>query len=247
MLNLKSQIKPFDKEAELQAKRKEHAKILDSLKSKKAVNDIPNKQIELNALNHILGGALFGGSTNAIENNGEIDGSFIASVLGGALFGAITKGKASKQAIDYAAKKLKLLLGDNEKIAAQTGIPQELEQFGRNFAQFKNKPDDAIDFLIKEKNGQVRGALYHSNIGEIDLAYGKVTDTKKHEGYGLAHIIDKHGEEVARKLPDIVMGGKVIKKDANRAIIENNNYHAVIKLDWHNNDKRWAVTAYEKI
>lgn len=98
---------------------------------------------------------------------------------------------------------------------------------------------------MKVKNGQVRGALYHDEIGEIDIVWGKVIDPKEHTGYGLAHIVDKHGEDIARRLDDIIMGGKVIAKDGNKVILKNNQYEGVVKLDWVGKDKKWVLTAFD--
>jgi hypothetical protein len=135
--------------------------------------------------------------------------------------------------------------GKDSKIADLIGIPQELEKFGKNYSKYKNNPKEAIEHLMDVKRGQVRSALYHPEIGEIDIAWGKVTDSDKHEGYGLAHIIDKHGEEVARNLDDIVMGGKVSRKKGNSVEIVNDDYMAVIKMDWYGKEKQWVVTTFD--
>jgi len=121
----------------------------------------------------------------------------------------------------------------------------ELDTFGENFAEFASNPKEAISKLIKEKKGQVRGVLYHPQIGEIDLVWGKVLDADKHTGYGLSHIIDKHGIEVARRLDDIVMGGKILRKKGNTVEIINGDDLAVVKLDWNGEDRHWVVTTFD--
>jgi hypothetical protein len=70
-------------------------------------------------------------------------------------------------------------------------------------------------------------------------------DTLK--GYGLAKIIAKHGEEVVRRLDDIVMGGRVAEAKGNRIVLKNGNDTAVVILDWDNKGKQWVMTAYEKM
>lgn len=134
---------------------------------------------------------------------------------------------------------------DDSGIAKKLGIPQEVESFGRNFAQYKNDPKKAIEHLIEVKNGQVRGALYNPSLGEIDLVWGKVTNPVTHAGYGLAHIIDKHGMETAKKLDDIIMGGTLKREKGNTAEIVNDKYMASIKLDWLGKPKRWVVSAFD--
>lgn len=64
--------------------------------------------------------------------------------------------------------------------------------FGEQFLQFKNKPKEAIVFLRKVKRGECIAALHRDDIGDVDIVWGEVTDEKKHLGFGLAHIIDKH-------------------------------------------------------
>ena len=121
-----------------------------------------------------------------------------------------------------------------------------LESFGRNFSKYKAEPKKAIAKLMKEKNGQVKGALYHPSLGEIDLVWGKVLDPKEHTGYGLAHIIDKHGEEVAKRIDDIVMGGKIIEAKGNRVVLENGDDLGVVAMKWNKEDNNWVISAYHR-
>lgn len=164
------------------------------------------------------------------------------------LFGEITPPTRHPELVSESneADELFQAWGSSDKdIDKLLGIPQELTSFGRNFSKFKNNPKGAIDHLIKVKNGQVRGALYHDEIGEIDIVWGKVIDPKEHTGYGLAHIIDKHGEDIARRLDDIIMGGKVIEKKGNRVVLKNDDDLGIVSLEWNKKDKKWVISAYE--
>lgn len=214
-----------------------------------------------------LTGAGVGG---AIEQDYDGDGKItakdraIGAALGIVSFHTLTSKPAFaqyKSFAEYAFKQLedkamqgdpiaKSVLGvnyvvDDSGIAKKLGIPQEVESFGRNFAQYKNDPKKAIEHLIKVKNGQVRGTLYNPSLGEIDLVWGKVTNPSTHSGYGLAHIIDKHGMETAKKLDDIIMGGTLKREKGNTAEIVNDKYMASIKLDWLGKPKRWVVSAFD--
>ena len=126
------------------------------------------------------------------------------------------------------------------------GIPQEIEKFGRNFTKFKGKPREAIEHLIKIKNGQVRGAIHKEGVGDIDFIWGKVTDAKRHKGYGLAHIIDKHGVEEAMKLPKMIEKLNIKIKTNNGLILEDEEYRVSIRLDWIGKSKIWVLTAFDK-
>ncbi|MDQ1339511.1 MAG: hypothetical protein QG567_663 [Campylobacterota bacterium] len=126
------------------------------------------------------------------------------------------------------------------------GIPQEIEKFGRNFTKFKGKPIEAIEHLIKVKNGQVRGAIHKEGIGDIDFIWGKILNPKKHTGYGLAHIIDKHGAEVARKLPKMINSLPIKNKTSNGVILEDTEQaeRVSIQLKYIKKSKIWVLTAY---
>ena len=78
---------------------------------------------------------------------------------------------------------------------------------GPNYAQYHGMGQAAIYHLLEERNGQVRGAFFRYGIGEIDVVWGKVFDSKKHTGYGLAHIIDKHGKKAVDEIGFIIKNG----------------------------------------
>lgn len=121
----------------------------------------------------------------------------------------------------------------------------EHEKLGENFSQFRGKPKGAIDHLLKAKRGQVIGAMNKKGLGDIDFIYGEVTDAKKHKGYGLAHVVDKHGEGIARKLPQILKDGIVTLNNGRRAIIETPDHRVVVGLVFDDIDKVWLVSGYE--
>ncbi len=98
----------------------------------------------------------------------------------------------------------------------------------------------AIVFLLELKEGEVVQALKHSDIGHIDLVYGK----KGINGYGLAHIQEKHPEMI-QDLSAVIENGSVIKKIDDRMYLETPDGRAIIRLDWDGNKKSWVVTAYK--
>ena len=57
--------------------------------------------------------------------------------------------------------------------------------YGEEFKGVKGKA--AVDRLMKEKRGHVKGAFTRKDIGDIDLVWGN-------EGMGLAHIIKRRKE-----------------------------------------------------
>ncbi|EAL1701336.1 DUF3519 domain-containing protein [Campylobacter upsaliensis] len=115
------------------------------------------------------------------------------------------------------------------------------DEFGENFEGFKGK--EAVEKLLKEKRGQVRGAFYKEGLGEIDLVWGD-------KNYGLEHILNKHGGEfknLARELSEAVENGKIVKDDKGRLRLEYENKIVGIKDNWKGEKTaHWVVTAYVK-
>ncbi|EAL3930685.1 hypothetical protein I7005_001366, partial [Campylobacter upsaliensis] len=115
------------------------------------------------------------------------------------------------------------------------------DEFGINFEGFKGK--EAIEKLLEEQRGQVKGAFYKEGLGEIDLVWGD-------KNYGLEHILNKHGGEfknLARELSEAVENGKIVKDDKGRLRLEYENKIVGIKDNWKGEKTaHWVVTAYVK-
>ncbi|MEB2801238.1 LPD23 domain-containing protein, partial [Campylobacter upsaliensis] len=114
-----------------------------------------------------------------------------------------------------------------------------LDEFGINFEGFKGK--EAIEKLLEEQRGQVKGAFYKEGLGEIDLVWGD-------ENFGLRHIIDKHGDEfedIAAELDEIIAKG-VLEKGEHRYFIKHNDYKGMIALDYKGKESNaWILTLYK--
>ncbi|EKC8783339.1 hypothetical protein OQE27_001777, partial [Campylobacter upsaliensis] len=93
------------------------------------------------------------------------------------------------------------------------------EDFGENFAGYKGK--EAIEKLLEEQRGQVKGAFYKEGLGEIDLVWGD-------KNFGLRHIIEQRtkqwGEEKALKfishLNENIEKGQIVEVQKGRAAIK---------------------------
>ena len=138
------------------------------------------------------------------------------------------------------------------------------EDFGENFAGYKGK--EAIEKLLEEQRGQVKGAFYKEGLGEIDLVWGEITDLEKHKGYGLAHILDKRKSEfieqgaseseaaqkaaefAKNEISNIMQNGKIINKANEATRIETQDYRLILKQNWKGEPtkNKWLVTAYMK-
>ena len=130
--------------------------------------------------------------------------------------------------------------------------PVGKNQFGDVYDQFKGKPKEAFDFLLKNKDGYLKGVFHRNEIGDIDLAYGSAPNPYK--GKGLAHIIRKHVEtlhdfpsvdDAINTITDVISNG-VVKDGSipNTYDIENGDYRVVVAADKNGN---WVLTAFDYV
>lgn len=129
------------------------------------------------------------------------------------------------------------------------------EQYEPEYKQFKNKPKEAILHLMKVKKGRCSDALYREDIGFVDIIWG-YNNPKTNIGFGLKHIIEKHGKEIAEigfKVEDFIpFVFSVLQKakkqiyPQNRIIYENKLYKIVIRNNFNNKKNKWVLTAYDR-
>ena len=116
--------------------------------------------------------------------------------------------------------------------------------FGLIYNQFKGKPKEAIEYLLKVRTGEAVAALYHQEIGNIDLVWGEA-GTGKGDGFGLAKL-EKYHPEVLSILGDLIPTLSIIKRTKNRIQVESNDHKASGRVDWESKRKIWLLTAFEK-
>ena len=150
----------------------------------------------------------------------------------------------------------------HRKANGQFGSGGSNEPFGKAYNEYSGKPKEAIEYLLKEKNGYVPNAIYKEGIGNIDIIWGEAGTGKG--GYGLAHIIRRrneegyNGEEFVKQLPDIIEHGKIYSKIAkidnkgryvrkneeDRVYIGTRDKEIVIRLTWNDETHNWLLTGY---
>lgn len=132
--------------------------------------------------------------------------------------------------------------------------PTKEGDFGPIYDQFEGKPKDAIVYLKKLRKGECPGALYRSDIGKIDIVWGEITDPVKHKGYGLAHIIDKHGAEIKQLgfevedfIPIVVQFGELKEKksDEKKITLESRMFRVVIQKQWNGKKKTLLLSTFD--
>ena len=125
--------------------------------------------------------------------------------------------------------------------------------FGPIYDQFRGQPKLAIKHLLKTQNGECPKALYREDIGYIDIVWGE-NDSKTNKGYGLKHIVEKHGArikelgfEVEDFIPIVVQFGNlsVKKSDDKKLILESETFRIVIQTRWDNQEQIFLLTAFD--
>ena len=132
---------------------------------------------------------------------------------------------------------------DKQKIDSSVKV-EPINEFGENYPQFYHKPHEAIKHLLETKSGQVQGAFYRDELGDITLAWGE-KGTGKSDGWGLAKIVEYH-PEVIDKLDELVQNLPIVKENANRYQLENDMYKLSIRKDFEGQKENWILTAFEK-
>lgn len=138
---------------------------------------------------------------------------------------------------------------NSEDGTAQEGSSEDIKPIGKGpfgdiYNQFKGKAKEAIRFLLGKKNGEAIGALYHKDVGDIDLVWGK-EGTGKSNGFGLSKLVKFH-PEVLDDLQDIINDMEVVSRTDNRINLESKSHRAAVRLEWDGKKKNWLLTAFEK-
>ncbi|EOI0504086.1 hypothetical protein ACMF3Y_001340 [Campylobacter coli] len=138
------------------------------------------------------------------------------------------------------------------KIEQELNI-QPLKEFGENYTEYYHDGKGALQKLLIEKQGQVAGAFYRKDLGDIDLVWGD-------RNFGLSHIVNQREEDFIKQglnkieaknkalnfikeIENIINNGNV-KKGNNRAFIDIKNSRVMVALDYKGKDKKWIITAY---
>lgn len=120
---------------------------------------------------------------------------------------------------------------------------------GEEFKGYKGQ--SAIDKLLKEKRGHIKGAFHRDDIGDIDLLWGN-------DYLGLQHIIlqrekekDGHSLEVLNHLVTAIEKGNFNKRNerGNFEFVNNENnvkYVTIIAPEYHGNKITFVLTAFRR-
>ena len=130
--------------------------------------------------------------------------------------------------------------GEDGTLQGEEVQPSGRGVMGNIYDLFRGKAKEAVDFLMRKKEGVAVGALHHREVGDIDLWWGN-------EKAGLMKIAHKH-PEVLDNLQGVLDGMRVVQASDNRVILESDTHKAVVSNNWLGEKigSQWLLTAYEK-
>jgi phage gp29-like protein len=109
----------------------------------------------------------------------------------------------------------------------------------------------AINRAMQQKT-DVQKAMHRKEVGQIDFKWGRPGTSnpdaggRTHtDGYGISHIIAKHGEDTARQMPEVLAKGKISPhENEQRRYVTHGGYRAV--LERQNSKQAFVVTGFEE-
>ncbi|MCB1169793.1 MAG: hypothetical protein KDK25_05635 [Leptospiraceae bacterium] len=132
--------------------------------------------------------------------------------------------------------------------------------FGPIYRRFYHKPDAAIEFLLKKRDGEAVAAIHKDGIGDIDFVWD---DPEKKGKAGLRHILKRRdaehqenpelptGVQFLRRIPEAIRSGIIEPdpKERNAVLVYSKemNTALVINLVTQGQDKTWLLTGYYRV
>ena len=107
------------------------------------------------------------------------------------------------------------------------------------------KGQKAIDAVVSQKSGHVKGAFYRDEVGDIDVAWGDET-------FGLCHIIKRRKEQgistpsFLSKLGKTIEEGTATWQENGNLRIRHKGYSAIVTPEFRGSEISLLLTAYKK-
>jgi len=116
------------------------------------------------------------------------------------------------------------------------------------YTQFRHNAKAAVAFLRERGSGVAVAALFHAEVGDIDLVWGETSEDARNKGFGLAKLIRWHPEAL-HDLQGFISKlhvHQVHRKKGEIHLTDGKDLRAGIKLTWNGKTQHWLITAYDK-
>lgn len=135
--------------------------------------------------------------------------------------------------------------GSGKKESTSKKEQKPLKEFlGKEYTGVKGQ--EAVEKLLQEKQGHVKGAFTRQDIGDIDLAWGD-------EEQGLCHLIKSRNEknpypakEVLAALADTVENGELQRSKRGNFEIWHKGIMAIVRPEYYGEDIRFVLTGFKQ-
>lgn len=136
--------------------------------------------------------------------------------------------------------------GASANLVKQGNLVLDNADGGPVLTGFKHNAKGAIKALRELGDGVAIAALYHKDIGDIDLRWGEASSNDRATGHGLAKIIEWH-PEVLDDLQKFVGALEIQQKQRTKIIMKGRgNKKAALRIDLESGSGHWLLTAYVK-
>lgn len=117
---------------------------------------------------------------------------------------------------------------------------QQAAEIGKGLAAMRR--------VLAEK-GDAVGAVARGDIGPVSFYWGEEGDAARgyRKGYGISHIVAKHGVGVAEKIPEILVRGKIsgTYQDGQKRNVTHGPYTATLSLIKRGKNEAWVLTGFD--
>jgi hypothetical protein len=109
----------------------------------------------------------------------------------------------------------------------------------------------AIERVLRER-ASVPAAMTHPELGAITFDWGEPGDPAKdyEGGWGVSHVLARHGETVVREIPKVIASGKITRQygppSGQRVDISDGTHTAVLSLHRFGKRETWLLTGWKE-
>ena len=117
------------------------------------------------------------------------------------------------------------------------------DEWGTAYTSMSGKGLQAIEFLLKKQDGFVPAAFNRSDLGDIDIVYGRTGEgIDDDSGYGLAHIMKRHPDINWNKIVDVISNGSIRSGGKKKKIIISDDGKIILRVK--QKGRNWVISAF---